>query len=316
MTRNIRTMNSDVFINELLRRGIIRRVRRGWYIVPALDSGTRFRRGTILSRFGIEVEEGRFIFNEPIVRRYTPFDFIASDSDASDARRPLRTITRYSYQSQRRNVEEALERIPFDADGVRRSYGIEYEINSLSREEESELAYLLDTLPPHVTERDGSLSSSGVEIVFEPLGKEDAISVVKTLGEFVRRKGIDMRNTGMHITFGVSNSQVDTSDLIIRTNRLALAVKAAGLKTEIVKLFGRDFTNYARLPESLNDTIRHRAFRVRSRHCWENRLVTWNCDIERVMEFFSIAEVLFHRPFQAEDFMRVFELLGSSVGGN
>lgn len=315
MRRTRAAMNGDTFINRLLELGVIRRVRRGWYIVPMLDSEMEFRRDTIQSRFGIEVEEGRYIFNAPIVRRYTPFNFI-SDSDASDARRPLRSITRYGYQTQRRNVEEALARIPFDEDGVRRSYGIEYEINSLSREEESELAYLLDTLPPHVCERDGSLTSSGVEIVFEPLGKEDAISVVKTLGEFVRRKGIDMRGAGMHITFGVSNSQVDSSDLIIRTNRLALAVKAAGLQTEIIKLFGRDFTNYARLPESLNDTVRYRAFRVRSRHCWENRLVAWNCDIERVMEFFSIAEVLFHRPFTGEDFMKVFKLLGSSVGGN
>ena len=310
--RRTSTMNGDTFINRLLELGVVRRVSRGWYIIPMLDSGMRFRRDSIQSRFGIEVEEGRYIFNAPVVRNYTP---PAGSRPVSEASRPLRTLERHRYQSQNRNVEEGLARIPVDADGTRRSYGIEYEIAALTPLQESELAYLLDTLPPHVCERDGSLTNSGVEIVFEPLGKEDAIRVVKTLGEFVRSKGIDMRGAGMHITFGVNNSLVDTSDLIIRTNRLALAVKASGLQTEIRKLFGRDFTGYARLPESLNDTVRYRAFRVRNRHCWENRLIQWDCDIERVMEFFSIAEVLFYRPFEAEDFMKVFRLLGSNVDG-
>ena len=82
-----------------------------------------------------------------------------------------------------RNVDEALRRIPEDADGVRRSYGLEYEIYSLTREQESDLADLLDTLPPHVTEKDASLSSSGVEIIFEPMAKAELIKVVKKLRE-------------------------------------------------------------------------------------------------------------------------------------
>lgn len=296
-------MNSDVFINKLLKLGVVERVRIGWYKICVFDPNMIYNRDEIVERFATEVAPGRYEFKLEEVERYTPRPSV----------RPTRRIYRAGYQTQSRNVTQALERIPVDADGVRRSYGIEYEINALTSEEESELAYLLDTLPPHVTERDGSLSSSGVEIVFEPLGREDTIKVVKKLREFVRVNCIDMNCTGMHITVGVSNSEVSSNDLTIRTNRLALAVKSVALQTEIIKVFGRDFVNYARLPEGLLDTIRYRAFKVRNSNCWECRLVRWDCDIERVMEFLDVAEPLFHRAFEAQDFINLFRVFGSNT---
>lgn len=300
-----RHMNSDVFINRLLVVGAIERVRRGWYTIPRRDDGRLYDRAAIHHIFGYEVAPGRFIFRREVVEELR-------QGSATQQRR-IRTIRRNSYHSQDRNIREALQRIPFDADGVRRSYGIEYEINYLTREQESELAYLLDTLPPHVTERDGSLSSSGVEIVFEPMSRELAVRTVKTLRKFVDDNSVDMRGTGMHITFGVSNSEVSESDLVIRTNRLALAVKAVGTQNAIIELFGRDFTDYARLPHNLTTTVRHRAFNVRSNSAWEARLIKYNCNIEKVMKFFEVAEVLFHRPFEAQDFIKVFELLGADT---
>ncbi len=302
-----RDMNQDTFINRLLVVGAIERVRRGWYSIPVTETGALYRRDDILEIFGEEVAPGRHVFKRDVVARYR--------QGASASRRRTRTINRYRYQSQNRNVYDALERIAFDEDGVRRSYGIEYEIYSLNREQESELAYLLDTLPPHVTERDGSLSSTGVEIVFEPMNKELAIRTVKALRKFVDDNSVEMGGTGMHITFGVSNSEVSESDLVVRTNRLALAVKSVGTQSAIRELFGRDFTDYARLPQSTVDRQRYRAFNVRNRNAWEARLVKYNCNIEKVMKFFEVAEVLFHRPFEAQDFMKVFELLGADTHG-
>lgn len=300
-------MNQDTFINRLLVVGAIERARRGWYTIPAREDGRTYRRLDLLEIFGDEVAAGRYIFRR---------DFVAEMSrGASTRERSIRTINRSRYHAQSRNINAALERIDLDEDGVRRSYGIEYEINSLSREQESDLAYLLDTLPPHITERDGSLSNTGLEIVFEPMHKDLAVRTVKILRKFVDDNSVDMRNTGMHITFGVNNSGVSTDDLVIRTNRLALAVKAVGAQRAIRELFGRDFTDYARLPHSLLTTARHRAFNVRNSSAWEARLVKYNCNIEKVMKFFEVAEVLFHRPFEAEDFMKVFELLGADTQG-
>jgi len=312
-------MNQDTFVNRLLEVGAIERVRRGWYIIPrSVAPGRTYNRRDIVQIFGIEVAPGRYIFQRDVVAAFgvdTPAFSAAFGRSAAAQQRRLRTIDRNRYHSQDRNISEALARIPYDADGVRRSYGIEYEIYSLTREQESELAYLLDTLPPHVTEMDGSLSTTGVEIVFEPMSKELAIKTVKALRKFVDDNGVQMDGTGMHITFGVSNSEVSESDLVIRTNRLALAVKAVGTKRAIEELFGRDFTDYARLPHSLVSEVRHRAFNVRNRHAWEARLVKYNCNIEKVMKFFEVAEVLFHRPFEAQDFMKVFELLGADTWG-
>lgn len=303
-----RDMNQDTFVNRLLVVGAIERVRRGWYSIPRIGNGELYDRLRILEIFGEEVAPGRHIFKR---------DVVAAMSQGAEVVQPrrLRTIDRNSYHSQRRNVAEALERIALDEDGVRRSYGIEYEIYSLNREQESELAYLLDTLPPHITERDGSLSSIGVEIVFEPMHRELAIKTVKELRQFVADNSVEMRGTGMHITFGVSNSEVSEEDLVIRTNRLALAVKSVGTQRAIRELFGRDFTDYARLPSDLLTQARHRAFNVRNRNAWEARLINYNCNIEKIMEFFEVAEVLYHRPFEVQDFIKVFELLGADTRG-
>lgn len=298
----MRTVNIDVFINELLRRGVIERVRRGRYMIPEMSSSLEYDRGSLHRLFGIEVEPGRFRFCEDVIRAFTP---------VGGPRK--RTIERFDYHSQSRNIEAALARIPFDKDGVKRSYGIEFEINALTEEQEDALARLLDKLPPHVTERDGSLSDTGVEIIFEPMSRELAIATVKKLQAFVMENDVDMNNTGMHITFGVSNSQATEEQLTVRLNRLALAVKAVGTRESLIELFGRDFNDYARLPGDLLSMMRHRAFRVRNSSCWECRLVDWSCNISKVMEFFRVTEVLFHRPFKAEDFMKVFRLLGSNV---
>lgn len=305
-----RDMNQDTFINRLLVAGVIERARRGWYIIPLeveRGIGELYDRQRILERFGEEVRPERYIFKADVLAQYIRGSRVNE--------RPLRTLNRNRYHSQSRNIAEALERIPFDEDGVRRSYGIEYEIYSLNAQQESELAYLLDTLPPHAIERDASLSITGVEIVFEPMSKELAIDTVKKLRKFVEDNSVEMRGTGMHITFGVSNSEANEHDLVIRTNRLALAVKSVGTQRAIKELFGRDFTDYARLPNHLETTVRYRAFNVRNRNAWEARLVNYKCNIEKVMKFFEVSEVLFHRPFEAQDFIKVFELLGADTNG-
>lgn len=307
-----RTMNQDVFINRLLDLGVIVRVRRGWYSIPALSTNpeTFYSRTGLIIKFGIETGEGRWRFNQEAVNEALP----AGSFIGSTARR-TRTISRNRYRSMPRRVEEALSRIPYDEDGVRRSYGVEYEINRLTPEQESDLAYLLDTLPPHVTETDGSLSSSGVEIVFEPMTKAELIRVVKTLRKFVVSRGVNMDGTGMHITFGVSNSIVSCGDLTIRMNRLALAIKAVSTQQEIKRVFGRDFTDYARLPRNLTDITRYRAFNVRNHSAVECRLVRWNCNIEKMMELLEASMVLFRRPFEAADFIKLFEFMGSNADG-
>lgn len=308
-----REMNQDVFINKLLELGVIVRVRRGWYSIANpwnANSTLEFDRAYLCRKFGIETSEGRLRFNLEALQEVLP----EGSSIVSTSRR-VRTIARNRYSSMPRNIGEALSRIPEDADGVRRSYGVEYEIYSLTTEQESDLAYLLDTLPPHVTEYDGSLSSRGVEIIFEPMTKAELIKVVKKLGEFVVSKGVDMDGTGMHITFGVSNSIVNHNDLTIRMNRLALAIKAVSTQQAITRVFGRDFTSYARLPGSLTDATRYRAFNVRNSSAVECRLVKWNCNIEKMLELLEASMVLFRRPFEAADFNKMFEIMGSSTDG-
>jgi len=295
-------MNSDVFINRLLAKGVIVRVRRGRYVIPEMADGREYDRNSLHRLFGIEVQPGRFLLCEDVIRAFTP---------VGGPRK--RTIERFDYHSQSRNIEAALARITPDADGVKRSFGIEFEINALTEEQEDALARLLDKLPPHVTERDGSLSDTGVEIVFEPMSREEAVKTVRKLQAFVMEHDIDMRNTGMHITFGVSNSQATEEELTVRLNRLALAVKSVATRESLLELFGRDFNDYARLPGDLLSMMRHRAFRVRNSSCWECRLSEWSCNIERLMEFFKATEVLFHRPFGVEDFVKIFRLLGSNV---
>lgn len=299
------TYNQDVVINRLIERGIIRRIRRGWYRISGNDSHL-FNRDMLLLRYAEEVEPGRYVLLGDVTRPVAP-----------ERPREVRRINRDSYRSQSRNISSALHRISRDADGAKRSYGVEYEINGLTTSQESDLAYLLDTLPAHVTERDGSLSSSGVEIVFEPMSEQELVRVVKELGKFVRDNGVDMEGAGMHITYGFEKEAVYPSerDLVIRLNRLALAVKAVATQGSIRELFGRDFTGYARLPQSLGDDTRYRAFNVRNSYAWECRLVSWNCNIEKMVELFKATEFVFTRPVQAADFIALFNLLGANTEG-
>lgn len=235
----------------------------------------------------------------------------------------LRTITRRSYHSsgsgtERDGVDEALRNIPVDADGVRRSFGLEYEIYSLTREQEDKLARLLDTLPPHVTERDGSLDDTGVEIVFLPMSADKYIDTWNKLKQFVTDNRVCMeegsRMAGAHTTYGVSNARVSTEDLQIRLNRLALAVKSVGTQRKIKGMFGRDFGNYRELPNSTTYRGHSNAFSAsRGVTAWECRLCAWGGDAERIVKFLKRSEFVFNRTFQPQDFMDVFDILGGDT---
>ena len=306
-----RTMNQDAVVNHLLDRQVITRTGiRGRYNV--VDGGlTSYRRNDILQRFAAEVEPYRYVIREEEVRR------------ALNWNTPVRrTIRRNSYHTADRDYEAALAQIPVDEDGVRRSFGIEYEIYSLTAEQEDKLARLLDTLPAHVTERDGSLSSTGVEIVFMPVGAAQYIEIVKKLAAFVNENGVRMQQdeysmAGMHTTYGVSNYTAEKSDLQIRLNRFALAVKAVGTQSAIKRLFGRDFGHYRDLPTSTTYNAHSNAFSTngRPRSCWECRLPSWKCNPEAMVQFFKATEVAFYRPVEASDFVKVFALLGANTDG-
>lgn len=314
-------VNQDSAINYLISRRIITRTEvRGRYYIRDCGNST-FRRDEILSRFATQPVPGRYIINRTEVARAT----LATGSQPQQPQpeQPrLRTLSRSSYHSQSRNVEEALARITPDEDGVTRSFGIEYEIYQLTAEQEDKLANLLDTLPAHVVERDASLGSTGCEIVFEPVGKADYINIVNTLANFVRENNVCMQSddysmAGMHTTYGVSNYRAEKSDLQIRLNRFALAVKSVGTQGAIKSLFGRDFGHYRELPTSTTYNTHGNAFSTngRPRSCWECRLTAWNCNPARMVEFFKATEVAFYRPVQASDFIKVFEALGSNTEG-
>lgn len=230
-----------------------------------------------------------------------------------------RTITRECYHdsgsgTSRRGVSEALEQIPLDEDGVRRSFGLEWEINALNREQEDKLARLLDTMPRHFTERDASLTSRGVEIIFLPLSREKIIEVFTTLQNFCRENRVDMDGAGAHITYGVSNAHVSESDLQIRINRIALSVKAACTQREIRSVFGRDFTSYASLPRSTTERGHSNAWSAsRGNSAYELRLCHWQGDINKITEFMVKTEFVFNRTFRAQDFMEIFRIMGSDA---
>lgn len=230
-----------------------------------------------------------------------------------------RTITRECYHdsgsgTSRRGVLEALEQIPLDEDGVRRSFGLEWEINALNREQEDKLARLLDTMPRHFTERDASLTSRGVEIIFLPLSREKIIEVFTTLQNFCRENRVDMDGAGAHITYGVSNAHVSESDLQIRINRIALSVKAACTQREIRSVFGRDFTSYASLPRSTTERGHSNAWSAsRGNSAYELRLCHWQGDINKITEFMVKTEFVFNRTFRAQDFMEIFRIMGSDA---
>ena len=307
----------DTAINKLLDRGVITKWEgwRGHYRVIDRPQNIAFTRFQILSRF----------CNERLVDGCT-WKYELKEEEISQAlarvaqEATLRRLSIYGYHGAARNFQAAINLVPFDADGVRRTFGVEYEIYSLTREQEDKLARLLDNMPSHIVERDGSLDrDSGVEIIFDPVGEETYKFIVKTMRQFVEENHIEMergdRHAGMHTTYGVSNYEASLSDLQIRLNRFALAVKSVGTQSQIIKLFGRDFGDYRELPRSTTTNIHSNAFSVngRSQKCWECRLPNWKCDPDKMVEFFKITEVVFHRPVTGEDFMAIFNLLGGEA---
>lgn len=232
-----------------------------------------------------------------------------------------RRITRHSYHSNgggtsRTGLQEALRAISQDADGVRRSFGLEWEIYALNSTQEDKLARLLDTMPAHVTERDGSLSPTGVEIVFLPVGREKYIEIFSKLQEFCRENNVDMNNTGAHTTYGVSNATCEVSDLQIRLNRIALSVKATSTQQAIKRVFGRDFTGYAALPTSTTVQSHSNAWSAsRGTAAYELRLCNWQANPTKVAEFMVATEFIFNRTFIAQDFINIFQIMGSDIAG-
>lgn len=272
---------------------------------------------------------------EPVV---STAEAIANEVRAEHARsaRPIRHLNRGSYHSSgqgtnRYGLEQALNRISADSDGVKRSFGIEYEIYTLTPEQESDLCYLLDSLPPCKAERDGSLGSNGVELVFDPVGKEDYIRIVRTLRTFIDEHRIYMLDSstgngaGMHTTYGVSNSHARTLDVIrvggvnvpliqARLNRVSSLIKITCTKQQVKSVFGRYFTGYAESSFSQGEDsyLRYNAhsnsMSINGRApvndiytCWEFRLPCYKCDPEKVVEFFKATEWVFHRTMHTED---------------
>lgn len=302
-----------------------------------------YRRPDILRELATEVRPSRFTINnellgtgrilDPLGRvQSQPLDWehpVQAEVEFSElvrafapesepAPEPLRNLNRRGYHHGARNVASALERLSADPDGVKRSFGLEWEIYSLTNEQESKLCYLLDTLPPHETERDGSLTNTGVEIIFEPMSATQYKETFLTLKRFVEENNINMENTGAHTTYGVSNSRIiDRKDLQIRLNRYALAVKAVGTQQNIKGVFGRDFSSYCQLPQNTLTNQHSNAFSNNSRDhtCWEMRLMNWKADIDKIIELFRITESVFYRPTNGNDFIKVFNLLGSNTDG-
>lgn len=302
-------VNQDVIINKLIEKGVIARTAvRGKYTVT--NRNGLFKRAQILSEFAIEVQPWRYRLNENAIAAVL---------------RPavLRTISRSGYHSVNREqmVANALAAIPADADGVVRSFGLEYEVYSLTAEQEDKLARLLDTMPAHITERDGSLGNGGVEIVFAPVGADKYIEIVNTLKQFVIENHVVMESAfgmaGMHTTYGVSNPEASKSDLQVRLNRFALALKSVATVSQIKGLFGRDFGNYRELPRSNNYTSHVNAFSTNGRPatCWECRLPSWSCNPEGLVKFFKVTESAFHRPFTIQDLTNMYQIIGGGHDG-
>lgn len=313
-------MNQDAVINKLLDKAVIRKAEvRGHYYIADITTGQTFRRNAILARFALEVAPARYLIKEAEVARAL---------GRPVGPRPLRHLHILGYSqsnhgAQDSSIEAALSRIALDEDGVRRSFGVEYEIYTMTMQQQSDLAYLLDEMPAHTVHSDGSLGTGGVEVVFKPVDAATYIRIVKKMGQFIRENNIRMEKdsfgngAGMHTTYGVSNGEASKSDLQIRLNRFALAVKACGTQGAIKEMFGRDFGSYRTLPNSTTSMDHSNAFSTNGRPacCWECRLPSWRCNPEKMIEFFKATEVAFHRPVEAQDFMKVFEIMGSNTQG-
>lgn len=320
-------MTLATLVNRLKAEGTIEQIRVNRYQVNntprarglCVDRSHLYTLTQIHDIFTVRVSGGDYRFRLPTASRLE--DLWDGPSEPAPAPRRLRTISRQNYHSSgygtsRDGLERALARIAPDEDGVRRSYGVEWEINALTAEQEDALASLLDTLPAHFTERDASLSSSGVEIIFLPLGKEKMIETWTKLQTFCRENDIGMSGTGAHLTYGVSNARCTHDDLQIRLNRIALSVKAASTQGAIKRVFGRDFTGYARLPESTTMSSHSNAWNAsRGTSAYELRLCNWQGNIEKIIEFMRQTEFVFHRTFTAQDFINIFNVMGSDASG-
>lgn len=333
-------MRLSTIVDRLLREGSIERTRVNWYRVLNTPRTRQLNipEGTVIhplsavhTEFAVQVGPNDYVFRtspRPERARFTPASFSHSASPSTPASaprpaepQPLRRIRRDSYHSNgngtsRYGIEEALSRIALDSDGVRRSFGLEWEVYSLNSTQEDKLARLLDTLPAHFTERDASLGEGGVEIIFLPLGLEKIKEVWNTLQAFCRDNDVRMNGAGAHITYGVSNSEVSIDDLQIRINRIALAVKAASTQSAIKTVFGRDFTGYAALPQSTTTRGHSNAWSAsRGNSAYELRLCAWKGDINKITEMMLATEFVFHRTFTARDFLKIFEIMGSDCSG-
>lgn len=281
--------------------------------------GDDFRLRTLSDTYTADNIVGRLPIVDPLISQEGELPFFQESPIQATRPEPLRTIERRSYHSTgggsgRTGIERALLAIAPDEDGVRRSFGLEWEIFALTPRQEDKLARLLDTLPEHVTERDGSLSNTGVEIVFMPMGEQKYIETFTTLKNFCRENSIQMDRTGAHTTYGVSNARCTRDDLQIRINRIALAVKAASTQRAIKTLFGRDFTSYATLPQSTTYQSHSNAWSAsRGSTAYELRLISWQGEPTLIAQFMRETEFVFQRPFEAEDFMKIFRLLGSDA---
>lgn len=322
-------INQDSAINHLLNAGVIERTLiRGRYFIADVDAGSltrrTFRRDNILTRFAVEQPATRYTIDRNAVRACLENAQAgvqgATAAAATTPPQARRTIQRYPYhRAPRRPIGEYLARIQPDADGVVRSFGIEYEVYSLNSDQEDKLARLLDTLPDHINEMDGSLGNNGVEIIFYPVGAADFIHIIKTLGQFIIDNNVPMGDynnrsmAGMHITYGVSNSTTTRHDLQIRLNRIAFTVAAVATQVQIRKMFGRTFGNYRSIPASTTFSNHSNAFSNAGRHenCWECRLPAWNCEPEKMIEFFRATEFAFHRPYKVEDMLTIVNLFGT-----
>lgn len=331
-------MTLATIVNRLKAEGTIEQVRVNRYKVnrtirsqaleirPFEETHRLYTLSEIHSLFAVP-QGAEFVFRTNPVRTHSQTPSIPSYIHRGEAQerpapaRVYRTITRNSYHSSgsgtdRTGVREALEAIPMDEDGVRRSFGLEFEIYALNRDQEDKLARLLETMPRHFTERDASLSSTGVEIIFLPLSRAKIIEVFNTLKRFCEDNGVSMEGTGSHITYGVSNAHVTGSDLQIRINRIALAVKAACTQNAIKRVFGRDFTGYASLPRSTTEQGHSNAWSAsRGNSAYELRLCNWKGDIEKMTEFMVKTEFVFNRTFTATDFVDIFNIMGADIAG-
>lgn len=281
---------------------------------------------------------------DPVEEAVTTTAEAVADAVREEHARPLRHLSiGYYHQNgqgtSRVGLQAALNRITADSDGVKRSFGVEYEIYTLTEQQQSELCYLLDDLPPCKAEHDGSLGAGGVELIFDPVGKEDYIRIVKTLRTFIEEQGIYMidhstgRGAGMHTTYGVSNSHVRDTDTIrvggysvpliqARLNRISSLIKVTATQQQVKTLFGRYFTGYAQSSFSQGESsyLRYNAHEnsmsINGRQpldhiytCWEFRLLAYECDPEKVVEFFKATEWVFHRTMHTEDISAMLNVL-------